>query len=187
MQEIFIHDETFDRTDSLIKGDYENCVFNSCNLANNDLSEYKFTNCTFHSCNLSLAKLLRTAFRDVQFKDCKMLGLRFDTCHEFGLSFMFDGCQINQSSFYKLKIKHSVFKNSQLQETDFAEADLSNSTFDHCDLNQAIFDHTILEKVDFSSSYNYRINPEMNRIKKAVFSIHGISGLLDHYDIVIVN
>ena len=183
MTETYIQDKTFDRNNTLTKGEYENCIFNSCNFADSDLSEFKFIDCTFNGCNLSLMKLNKTAFRDVKFKDSKMLGLRFDTCNEFGLSFSFDGCQLNHSSFYKTKIKKTVFKNSQLQETDFAEADLTSSVFDNCNLTQAVFDHTTLEKADFRTSYNYSIDPEINGIKKAKFSILGISGLLDKYDI----
>ncbi len=114
-----------------------------------------------------------------------MLGLRFDTCNEFGLSFSFDNCQLNHSSFYKTKIKKTIFKKSQLQETDFAESDLTSAVFDNCNLMQTIFDSTILEKADFRTSYNYSIDPETNRIKKAKFSILGVSGLLNKYDIVI--
>lgn len=114
-----------------------------------------------------------------------MLGLRFDTCNEFGLSFSFDGCQLNHSSFNKVEIKKTVFKNSQLQEIDFTDANLTSVVFDNCDLIRAHFDHTILEKADFRTSYNYSIDPEINRIKRAKFSISGISGLLDKYDIVI--
>ena len=55
--------------------------------------------------------------------------------------------------------------------------------FDHCDLSQAVFDRTILEKADFRTSYNYSIDPENNKIKKAKFSMTGISGLLAKYDI----
>lgn len=182
MTETYIQDITFDRNDTLTKGEYENCIFNSCNFADTDLSEFKFIDCTFNRCNFSLAKLNRIAFQDVKFKDCKMLGLRFEL-QRFGLSFSFDGCQLNYSSFYKTKIKKTVFKNSQLQETDFAEADLTSAVFDNCNLTQAIFDHTTLEKTDFRTSYNYSIDPEINRIKKAKFSILGVSGLLDKYDI----
>lgn len=183
MQETYITDKTFERQEILGKGQYENCIFNGLNFADNDFSEYKFIDCTFKNCNLSLAKLNKTVFRDTMFKDCKMLGLRFDTCNEFGLSFSFDGCQLNHSSFYKTKIKKTIFKNSQLQEADFAEADLTSSVFDNCNLTQAIFDHTTLEKANFRTSYNYSIDPEINRIKKAKFSISGVSGLLDKYDI----
>lgn len=183
MKEIFIQDKTIETNDLLTKGEYENCIFNNCNFAETDLSEFKFIDCKFNGCNFSLANLNKTVFRDVKFKDCKMLGLRFDSCNEFGLSFSFDSCQLNHCSFYKTKIKKTIFKNSQLQETDLAEADLTNVVFDNCNLIQAIFDHTIIEKADFRTSYNYSIDPENNRIKKAKFSILGVSGLLEKYDI----
>ncbi len=72
-----------------------------------------------------------------------------------------------------------------MQETDFAEADLTSSMFDKCNLERATFDQTILEKADFRTSYNYSIDPEINRVKKARFSILGVAGLLEKYDIEI--
>ena len=190
MQETYIQDKVFNGIDftqnPLGKGEYENCTFSQCNFADADISGFRFIDCGFDNCNVSLAKLDKTVLRDIKFKDCKMLGLRFDTCHEFGLSFSFDGCQLDHSSFYKRSLKKTVFKNSELKEADFAEADLTSAVFDNCDLSQAVFDHTILEKADFSTSYNYSIDPEINRIKKAKFSILGISGLLGKYDINIV-
>ena len=189
MEPAYTHDKTFDRNDythtSLTKGEYENCTFKSCNFADNDLSLFKFTDCEFIGCNLSLAKLNKTALQEIKFKDCKMLGLRFDTCADFNLSFSFDNCTLDHSSFYKTKIKKTIFKNSQLREADFTECDLTSSLFDNCDLNRATFDNTIIEKSDFRTSYNYSIDPERNRLKKAKFSIHGVAGLLDKYDIEI--
>lgn len=79
--------------------------------------------------------------------------------------------------------KYVVYRRLTLQESDFAEADLTGSVFDNCDLAQAIFDHTTLEKTDFRTSYNYSIDPENSRIRKAKFSVLGVSGLLDKYDI----
>lgn len=183
MKETYLHNKIFERNQTLIKAEYENCTFNGCNFADGDFSGFKFIECTFNDCNLSLVKLNKTAFVDAKFKDCKLLGLRFDTCNEFGLSFSFDNCMLNHASFYKTKIKKTVFKNCHLQETDFAEADLTNSVFDNCNLAHAIFERTILEKADFRSAYNYTIDPEMNRIKKAKFSVLGLSGLLSKYDI----
>src|SRR3982750_2394106 len=99
MQETYIQDKTFDKVHftqyTLAKGEYEACIFNNCNFANSDLSGFNFIDCEFNSCNLSLAKLTQTIFRDIQFKDCKMLGLAFDTCNGFGLSFSFNNCQLN--------------------------------------------------------------------------------------------
>src|SRR4051812_12226367 len=97
MQETYIADKTFDRIDftnkSLSKGEYENCTFNNCNFSNHDLSEFKFIDCEFNGCNLSLVNLQKTLLRDIKFKECKMLGLMFDNCNPFGLSFTFDYCQ----------------------------------------------------------------------------------------------
>ena len=188
MEQEFVN-KTYDRIDfkedPLAKGDYEGCKFTSCDLSNTDLSEIKFIDCEFISCNVSLVKLSKTVFRDVQFVNCKMLGLLFYNGSEFGLSFSFDNCNLDHSSFYKTKIKKTVFKNSQLQEVDFTDCDLANSSFENCNLGKARFENTILEKVDFRTSYNYSINPEINRIKKAKFSLTQVTGLLDKYDIEI--
>ncbi len=53
----------------------------------------------------------------------------------------------------------------------FAEADLTSAVFDNCNLTQAIFDRTTLEKADSRTSYNYSIDPEINQINKAKFSV----------------
>jgi len=83
------------------------------------------------------------------------------------------------------KFKKTNFKNSQFHETDFSECDLTNSIFDNCDLTRAIFENTILENVDFRTAYNFEIDPELNRIKRAKFSVGNIPGLLTKYDIKI--
>lgn len=185
----YIQDRIFEREDftltSLEKGEYESCVFNGCNVSEYDLSGFNFINCEFNDCNLSLAKLHKTAFQDVKFSGCKMLGLQFDTCNEFSLSFSFDNCLLNHSIFYKRKIKKTSFRNSQLREVDFTEADLSSSVFDNCDLLGATFEFTNLEKADLRTTYNFSIDPEGNRIKKARFSLSGLPGLLHKYDLKI--
>ena len=112
-----------------------------------------------------------------------MLGLRFDTCNQFALSFGFERCILNHSSFYQTKLKKTNFKDTQLNEADFTGCDLSTAIFDNCDLKDATFEGTILEKADFRTAYNYTINPETNRLKKAKFSLAGLPGLLAKYGI----
>ena len=189
MDQTFTEDKTFDKVDfsknPLPKGEYENCGFNYCEFSNSDLSEIKFIDCTFFACNLSLVKLNNTAFRNIQFRDCKMLGLLFSNCNHFGLSLGFKNCLLDHGSFYQLKIKKTTFTNSKLLEVDFTECDLTGSLFDNCDLARATFERTILEKTDFRTSFNFTIDPEINRIKKAKFSLSEISGLLAKYDIEI--
>ena len=191
MSQAFTQDQIFDKLDftqePLPKGEYENCIFTNCNFEETNLNDIKFMDCNFQDCNWSLVQLNGTVLREVKFKDCKMLGLQFETCNDFGLSFSFENCQLNHSTFFQMNIKKTIFRNCQLREIDFSESNLSNVIFDDCDLAQAIFINTVLDKADFRTAYNYSIDPESNRLKKAKFSIMGISGLLDKYDLIIEN
>ena len=169
----------------LPKGEYENCSFLNCIFYKSDVSNSAFRDCEFESCDFSLATIRNTVFSNIKFKNCKLLGLHFNDCNPFLLSAYFENCTLKLSTFYKLKIKGTWFKNCNIQEVDFTETDLANSIFENCDLQKAIFDDSNLEKVDFRTAYNYSINPELNRIKKAKFSSLGIAGLLDKYSIII--
>ncbi|MFY7888858.1 MAG: pentapeptide repeat-containing protein [Spirosomataceae bacterium] len=183
------YQEVFEKIDftqeHLSIAEYENCRFIDCNFANSNLSTIVFIDCDFKGCNLSMASVNNTAFREVAFTECKLLGLHFNTCNDFLFSVNFKDCLLNLSSFYKLRLKKNKFINCSLHEVDFVESDLSNATFDNCDLRGAIFDKSILEKADFRTAYNYSINPENNRLKKARFSLSGVAGLLDKYGIEI--
>lgn len=187
MNKVFVSDKDLKGNDYsenfLQKGDYENCKFISCLFANSDLSDINFSDCEFENCDLSLVKLANTSLRGVNFKNCKLLGLHFEDCNKFLFAPNFDACHLNLSTFYRLVLKKTIFKDCSLREVDFVESDLQSSVFDNCDLLGAIFENTILEKADFRNSFNFSIDPEKNRIKKAKFSLTGIIGLLDKYDI----
>jgi uncharacterized protein YjbI with pentapeptide repeats len=132
-----------------------------------------------------MAKLGKTVFRDIEFKECKLLGLNFEECSQLLFSVVFENCILNLSSFYKVILKKTRFSNCSIKEVDFTESDLTGSLFANCDFTKAKFDRTILQKVDLRTSYNYSIDPERNRIKKAKFSMAEVIGLLDKYDIEI--
>lgn len=189
MPQEYTASETFEGIDytetPFLNGEYDGCSFSNCNFSGVDISGCLFIECSFINCNLSLAGMVKTSFRDVAFKDCKMLGLLFGDCNEFGLLFSFNNCQLNNCSFYQVKIKKTVFRNCQLQEVDFTSSDMTGAVLDNCDMANATFDRTILEKADFTTSFNYSINPETNYIKKAKFSLNGLPGLLQQYDIII--
>ena len=189
MERIYIQDKNFDKEDFtgkiLTVADYENCIFNNCDFSNWDLSKRVFLDCAFITCNLGSAKLHKTAFKTVKFKDCKLLGLHFEDCDDFLFEVGFENCLLNLASFYKMKIRKTTFKSCNLSEVDFTETDLASAVFDNCDLTGTRFENTILEKADLRTSYSFSIDPELNKIKKAKFSIHGLAGLLDKYDIEI--
>lgn len=185
MNEI-LYDKEFkaiDYSQNLPKHDFEECTFINCNFSKANIRTISFTECDFIQCDFSNAKLDDTAFKEIQFTNCKLLGLRFDSCNPFLLSFNFTNCALDFSSFYQLKIEKTKFVNCKLNEVDFVETNLANSTFDNCDLNRTVFENTNLIKVDFRTSYNFDINPEINQLTKAKFSKENISGLLLKYNI----
>ncbi len=189
MERNYFEDKTFTKTDFTLEhlpvADYEGCSFINCNLSGIDLNNIHFIDCVFNGCNMSLVKLHQTLFRDVQFKDCKMLGLQFYDANTGLFSAGFDNCILNHSSFFKINLKKIHISNSALIEVDFTETDLTGAVIKNCDLLNAKFENTILEKADLRTSFNYSINPELNRIKKAKFSMPAVVGLLDKYDIEI--
>tara|TARA_R110001583_G_scaffold30906_4_gene106261 strand:- start:1158 stop:1733 length:576 start_codon:yes stop_codon:yes gene_type:complete len=185
----FIADKTFKGQDFSINrlqtGEYENCIFSNCNFADGYLDNQNFTECEFIECNLSNTNVVETVFNDVLFTQCKILGVKFNECNKFIMSFSFSDCIMNFSSFYTMKLPKFRFDHCKLIDVDFTEADLTQAIFQSCDLGKAVFNNTILEKADFSTAYNYRIDPEQNKIKKARFSKEGLEGLLFKYDIQI--
>lgn len=166
-------------------GEYESCVFTSCNFTNSNLSDFSFTDCQFINCEFNLTKLNGTKFKDVLFKECRLLGLRFDSCSNFIISFTFEKCILNYSSFYNLKIRKTEFTNCNLEGTDFGSTDLTSSSFNNCSLSQAIFQNTILDQVDFRTASGFSIDPEQNKMNKTKFSHNNLSGLLTKYNLKI--
>ena len=174
------------RENELLVGSYEECQFLNCNFNNVDLSGLTFVSCTFDGCDASLVKLKNTSLQEVKFVNCKLLGVQFSECRKFLLDLDFENCMIKLSNFCGMKLKNRHFKNCNMQEADFSEADLTSVFFENCDLLQSTFFHTNLEKANFTSAFNYSVNPENNRLRKAKFSIPGVIGLMDTYGIEIV-
>ena len=184
---MYHQEEEFNNVDyrktDLEKGEYEGCNFINCNFNLVDLSEVKFVDCQFIDCDFSNANVNGTFFQDASFENCKLLGIQFEACNPFNISFTFLGCQLKHSSFYQMQIRSTNFNHCQLEGVDFTETNLSGSNLDNCDLTGVIFENTNLSTCDFRGAKNYIIDPEKNRIKKAQFSLDGVSGLLVKYDI----
>ncbi len=164
-------------------GDYESCRFVNCILPNSDLTGIHFIECEFENCDFSSSRLYDVFFNEVAFQNCKLVGLRFEDCNEFLFSIHFHGCNLSLSSFYQINPKDISFLDCNLKEVDFTETNLSDCNFANCDLHQAIFRNTNLKKADFKSSYNFSIDPVINNINKAKFSLNGLPGLLEKYNL----
>lgn len=165
--------------------EYSRCTFDGLDLKSTDLKGKVFVECIFRNCDLSLAGVVRTSWRGVRFENCKLLGLRFDQCHDFLLELAFDTCILDLSSFHGLRLRNTEFSNCRLRETDLSSADLSGASFVACDLGGAVFDRTVLEGADLRTGQHYSIDPANNKIRKARFSRVGLEGLLHSSGIII--
>jgi len=170
----------------LKKGDYECCRFENCTFSDTDLSEFRFLETEFIACNLSNTSIHKTSFQEIRFRHCKMLGLQFDTCNDFAFAIAFEDCQLDHSTFYQMKLNRISFKDCHLKGVDFTEATIKNIRFQNCDLLNAVFSNTNLENADLSTARNYAIDPELNWLKGAKFSIPEVFRLLEKYKIEIV-
>lgn len=189
MEDFINIDLTFEkiiRMDAKIGGrEFDSCIFRNCDFSNTVFSECQFIDCQFIDCNLSMAKFPASGLKAVSFKDSKLLGIRFDECEDFLFDVTFNDCTLDYSWFINKKMPKTKFANCSLKGVNFSGCDLTASNFDNANLDGAVFDNTILKSADFSTAYNYKIDPELNPMPKAKFSVHGIPGLLDKYDIKI--
>lgn len=165
--------------------EFEDCVFKNCDFSNSDFSNNTFMDCEFINCNLSMTQLVGTSLKTVDFKNCKLLGIHFHNCADFLFSVSFQVCVLDYSSFANKKMPKTKFNSCSMKEVSLIGTNLTNSVFENCNLDNAVFNDTQLASVDFTTAYNFKIDPEFNPMKKAKFSTQGIVGLLDKYDIKI--
>ena len=69
-------------------------------------------------------------------------------------------------------------------DVDFQEANLSHVNFAGTDLQDSKFLRTNLAYADLSTAKHYSIDPNLNTLRKTVFSLPEAVSLLDRFDIV---
>lgn len=169
--------------DELNYRQFESCVFRNCNFSNIHFKNITFEGCEFYICDFSGAQINESALRMARFFECKLIGLNFESVNPFRLSLSFSNCQMDYTSFYKLKLKGTKFENCSLKGADFSEAILSEANFQGASLHEAVFQQTQLLKADFRGSVGYAIHPTQNSIKGARFSKEEVLGLLTNFGI----
>lgn len=186
---VFINDRVFEKrdfkTNALKIAEYDGCKFVDCNFEEVHLSTFSFTDCIFEDCNLTNVQLNQASFNNVTFINSKLVGVHFYKSGGFTFLVNFIHCQLNLASFYNMNLSGTIFKDCNLQEVDFTDANLTGVNLHHCNLISAIFNDTNLEKADLRTAYNFTIDPELNRLKKAKFSLQNVNGLLEKYEVKI--
>ena len=176
----------YSREDLNLK-EFEGCEFVKCDFSACNFIGVTFIDCRFTDCVFTGAKINHVAFRTVHFTNCLMQDINFAMCDKLIFEMHFNRCVLDFSKFYTLKIKRMEFVDCSLIAVDFMKADLTEVIFDRCDLYRALFSNTVLEKANFRTSFNFSIDPAKNKIKRAMFSISNVKGLLDTYGIVVVD
>ena len=172
-------------TDEANFKEFEGCTFNNCDFSACTFLAVTFIDCTFNNCIFSGARINYVAFRTVNFNHCQIQEVNFAMCDKLIFEIHFNGCVLDFSKFYTLKIKGTTFTNCSMVAVDFMSTDLTGVLFDNCDLYRSEFSKAIADKADFRTSRNYTIDPEKTKIRKAIFSKDGIKGLLFKHDLVI--
>lgn len=165
--------------------EFECCIFNDCDFSECNFIGVTFIDCTFNDCIFSGAKINHVAFRTVFFNNCKISAVNFSMCDKLIFEIHFKECILDFSKFYTLKIKGTSFVDCSIIAVDFMKTDLTEVVFDNCDLYRSEFALAIANKANFKTSYNYTIDPTKTKLKKAVFSLAEVKGLLFKHELVI--
>ena len=166
--------------------EFECCKFTKCNFSRCVFLSVTFIDCTFNDCTFSNAKINYVAFRTVTFNRCEIKEVNFAMCDKLIFEIAFKDCVLDFSKFYTLKLKRTSFTNCSLIAVDFMSTDLTEVLFENCDLYRSEFAKAIANKANFKTSYNYTIDPKTTKLKKAVFALEGLKGLLYKHDIQVL-
>ena len=160
------------------------CRFEDCKLKEVELKKVTFEKCEFLRCNLSMMKPTRSSFIDVSFKESKVIGVNWQSAAT-PIGINFDNCLISYSNFFGLNLTMIKILNSTSREADFAEANLSKSKLNGTNFKDSLFLRTNLTGANFEFASNYSIDPNNNKIAKAIFSLPEAVSLLAFFDITL--
>ena len=172
------------QTELTSKSFYE-CTFLNCDFSGTDLSGSLLSDCKFKNCNFSLVVLIESKLQEVSFEDCKIMGADFTQISKLMINMGFRNSQINDCNFSSLDLQNTKYINCRITQSDFFETNLREADFTGSDLENSIFEQTDLRDADFKLAKNYRINPMINKIKGAEFSMPEAVRLLDSFEIKI--
>jgi uncharacterized protein YjbI with pentapeptide repeats len=188
MQDYFLDIEYNSHTygvDEINLKEFEGCTFNNCTFSACNFIGVTFIDCVFNDCIFSEAKINHVALRTVTFNRCEIKEVNFSMCDKLIFEVRFNNCTLDFSKFYTLKIKSTQFLNCSLIAVDFMATDLTEVLFENCDLYRAEFAKATANKANFKTSYNYTIDPKTTKLKKAIFALDGLKGLLYKHDIIV--
>lgn len=192
----FYEDQTFKgmvlENDEVREITFQDCTFENCSFKETTVRSCKFSHCSFKNCDLSLMKVDGSTFKDTNFEDSKVIGVnwvkaswgRKEIVHLIQ-TIDFRRCVLNYSTFMGLDLEKMTLRKCIARDVDFSEANLKGADCRFTDFENSQFRHTDLSGVDFCGATNYFIQPHLNTIKQARFSLPEAMSLLYNLDIEI--
>lgn len=168
----------------LASASFDHCTFRAASLQYARLTGCTFEHCVFESCNLSLLQLPGCKLVRVKFVDSKLSGINWSSPSGV-FSASFSGCVMDNCAFTAINLSKYRFSNCSFRDASFMETKLAHAVFDECDLRNCMFHNADLSHADFSTSYNYFINAQANRLHKTIFSLPEAVSLLSNFDITL--
>ena len=171
--------------------EFIDCEFINCSFVESEFKQCRFVNCDFKYCDLSLSKVPGSLFNYTCFENSKIIGVNWAQADwpisDLGQPISFLKSAINHSTFIGLSLKSIQIIDCAAVDVDFREADLSKSDFSGSDLSESLFIHTNLSGANLSQARNYLIDPGLNDLKKAKFSLPEAMSLLYNMDIILTS
>lgn len=158
-------------------------IFEKCDFTKSDWRSTQFYNCTFIECNISLVNVEGCGLRNVTFEKCKIVGVNFAVCNKMLLHFDMIHCLISLCDFEKLPLQKALFIDCSCKDLHFLRTDLSGANFSNTNLLGTKFEYCNLTGADFRNARHYYINPVLNTMKNAQFSLPEVLNLLKSFDI----
>ena len=175
----------------IISSEFIDCEFINCSFVESVIKKCRFVNCDFKQCDLSLCKLNESISINTCFTKSKLIGVNWSQADwptlDLGKPINMYKSALNHCTFIGLNLNGIHVLDCQAINVDFREADLSQADFSGSDLSDSLFIHTNLSEVDLSQARNYVIDPGLNQLKKAKFSLPEAMSLLYNMDIILTD
>ena len=169
---------------------FEECRFIDCQFSETSFEQCQFHECVFHNCDLSLTRWQGSSFQNGRFYQSKLIGINWTRLNWSKFvkesPLLFEGCSLDYSTFLGLNIQKQIMSDCSLKDVDFTEADLTGANFSGSNLTGAQFRHSKLMKANFEKATGYAINPQINSLKQAQFSLPEAINLLESMDIILL-
>lgn len=170
--------------------EFANCTFERCAFARCVFYRCSFTDCRFNVCDLSGVEAPNSRFAGVRFTGSRLTGIDWtvagdSTLSKLLLSLDFEECVLNYSSFFGMNLAGRTITRCTAHDVDLREADLTGASLTRTDFERALFRATNLSRADLTDATNYDIDPTVNTVSRARFSLPEALSLLRGFDVIV--